>query len=159
MIAIATSRSFLLCESVNAMSLDSDYERSGRTNDVILRAYTININYNPVARNNNPPTHRSDSSGNLTIKVIGESTALQLFRELVQQIREQCPDQPYLDKMVENILTGRLGETKDELDSAEVRRTRGPPVRVPGGCRARLCRRARAAFHRGAGPPAARGRG
>lgn len=121
MIAIVTSRNFILCEAVNHMTLqcEPDFVRNKFVN-----FYTIDIDFQPVSRNNQssntggPFSSRGEEKGYVRIKVRGEETALRLFKELVRQIREQVPDAAYLDKMVENILSGSIGDIHDEPGDA-----------------------------------------
>ena len=118
-IAIVTSRTFLLCESINSIMMDSDWQQRGRN---VVRQYNIDIRYNPIPRNNN--SGRGSDEHSVSIQVVGEKAALKLFKELVQQIREQCPDQAYLDKMVDNILNGSIGDIYDDPDTKPVRGVR-----------------------------------
>ena len=131
MITIVTSRTFLICESVSHITLAADPDWSSRDS---LRQrfqphkidwYVINIDFIPIPRNNSSTSNGFGSSSNsssrnsettnvVSVKVVGEKVALALFKELVSQIREQMPDQAYLDSMVTNILTGKIGDLRDE---------------------------------------------
>lgn len=122
MIAIVTSRSFLLCEAVNHITMCAEPERMGHA---IIPWYNINIDFIPCPRSNQSQNGSSSGFGSrnngndegrgfVTIKVMGEEVALKLFKELVTQIREQVPDQAYLDKMIDRIINGEIGDIKDE---------------------------------------------
>jgi hypothetical protein len=121
-IAIVTSRSFLLCDSINYMTLDSGFEYS-HNDEIQAVKYTINISYNSTNRNNN---HSSGLSGgrdtihHVSIGVFGEDRALKLFKELLNQVRDQCPDEPFLNSMVEKILTGEMEDVKDDTSSIKI---------------------------------------
>ena len=132
MIAIVTSRSFILCESVNYITAHADPDWSrGKVTDF----YVIEINYTPIktalaASNSNSNSflnnHSSGLSNNQTIhlKVIGEQKALALVKELISQIREQIPDQPYLDSMITKILNGSIGDICDDKLPVKTNRAR-----------------------------------
>jgi hypothetical protein len=117
MITIVTSRNFIICEAINHITLQSEPERVGTQ---LVNFYTIDIDFQPQSRNNQSATPnspfggRGEERGFVRIKVRGEKSALRLFKELVTQIREQLPDATYLDKMVENILSGKIEEIYDE---------------------------------------------
>jgi hypothetical protein len=121
-IAIVTSRSFLLCDSINYMTLDSGFEYS--LNDEIKAVkYTINISYNSTNRNNNHSSGLSgsrDTTHHVSISVFGEDRALKLFKELLNQVRDQCPDEPFLNSIVEKILTGEMEDVKDDTSSIKI---------------------------------------
>lgn len=128
MITIVTSRSFILCESINHIILQSEPEY---VNEVRIDFYCINIDFVPGTRNNPPvqsnafgSLNKNEERGFVQIKVIGENTALKLFKELISQIREQIPDQAYLDKMIENILSGAIGDIHDDKQPEKVSGTR-----------------------------------
>lgn len=127
MIAIVTSRSFLLCESVNNMFLESEFDQWDKE---AKHYYRIVIDFEPVARSNQSSNMSMSNSGRTEVKnivsmrIIGEKPALALFKELVIQVREQCPDQPYLDKMIERILSGEMGEIHDDAQPTKTSPTR-----------------------------------
>lgn len=89
-----------------------------------LPHYDVYIEYYRQARNN-----KSDEISILTVRITGEKPALKFFKELVQQIREQLPDQIYLDKMLDDILSGgkdihdEHGETK--VPGVRAKKSRG----------------------------------
>lgn len=127
MIAIVTSRTFILCESINNMYIEPDFEGYGRA---MIPYYRIVIDFESGNRSNNQASGQLSSSRNsdtrsiVNIKIIGEDAALRLFKELVQQVREQCPDQVYLDKMMEKILSGQLGDVRDDTEPVKASPTR-----------------------------------
>lgn len=99
MITIVTSRLYLLCEAINAIKMEYYPERL--PNNRFLPFYTIALNITPQNRGTS-----SDETEQVEIRICGEKAALSFFKELVTQIREQMPDQVYLDKMLEDILAG-----------------------------------------------------
>ena len=134
MIAIVTSRSFILCESINfiTMAAEPDWAR-GKITDY----YVVEINYVPTKAAAISNSHNNSSSSSsflnnsnlnntqtIHLKIIGETKALALVKELISQIREQIPDQPYLDSMITNILNGTIGDILDDKPSVKANRTR-----------------------------------
>lgn len=130
MIAIVTSRSFILCESINfiTMAAEPDWAR-GKITDY----YVIEINYVPtkaatISNSNNNSSgfinNNKDNTQTIHLKIIGETKALALVKELISQIREQIPDQPYLDSMITNILNGTIGDILDDKPPVKAHRTR-----------------------------------
>jgi len=121
MIAIVTSRSFILCESVNFITIaaEPDWSRNKLTD-----FYVVEINYIPIkaalaTNNSNNSSFMNNSSSisntqTIHLKIIGEQKALALVKELISQIREQIPDQPYLDSMITKILNGSIGDILDD---------------------------------------------
>jgi len=112
-VAIVTSRCFVLAKAINNIVIRPNMDHYG-SKPVMF--YDIHIDYIPEDHGNQNNSHRNGEGQNVVVvRVRGEQSALKLFKELVQQMREQMPDQVYLDKMVENILDGK----KDIFDAAE----------------------------------------
>jgi hypothetical protein len=133
-IVIVSARCYLLAEAINWITIDEvDIEheakdeyraslrksRSKKKKASIKKApvtvadnkdYFITISFIPVgspASSNN--ALKSSSSGGYTsvgFTVNGHKNALALYSDIVNQIREQLPDQLYLDKLVEKFLQG-----------------------------------------------------
>lgn len=129
-LVIVTDQCYLLCESINFIAV-SEVEKksdnfdflsgrskrkskrqkrgvdSGRANDNSEEAlYEITIDFIPVNAQNVPSAHRrADDTSSVTIQVRGKSNCHDLYTAMVSQIREQMPDQIYLDKLVESFLT------------------------------------------------------
>lgn len=71
--------------------------------------YRISINFMPVggSNNNNPLSKGNYNSGDgrcVQFLVQGQKKAEGVYKEIVNQIREQIPDQVYLDKLVDKLL-------------------------------------------------------
>lgn len=107
MITIATSRHFLICESVNHITLHKEGSGDFGFDNPSSNSYVVCINFNPtIPRSNSGLSRNQDTTESVSIRVLGEAVALKFFKEIVKQIREQCPDAAYLDRMVENLLSG-----------------------------------------------------
>ena len=71
--------------------------------------FQIIIDFVPVSGSsaNNGSIHKSighSNSATIGIKVSGRDHCLKLFSHMVEQIREQIPDNVFLDKIVENFI-------------------------------------------------------
>lgn len=66
--------------------------------------YQITINFVPVGGSAILGNSRGGDVRQVQIMVRGHSKAVGLYQEIVMQIREQLPDQMFLDKLVENLL-------------------------------------------------------
>lgn len=62
---------------------------------------------------------RDDNSG-VHIRVMGLRRTLRVFRDIVRQMREQIPDEKFLDTLVEEFLTSTEDENK-QIDKMELR--------------------------------------
>jgi|SRR5579884_3846683 len=120
-IVIVTNRCYLLCEAINHISVnemsndckEEEWERRRKKPKKISKAtrakqienapYQIQIDFIPTSRGPNANNGRDDNAC-VSITVYGRSRAMALFGDMVAQIREQIPDQVFLDKLVENFL-------------------------------------------------------
>jgi hypothetical protein len=78
--------------------------------------YQITINFKPVAGSqpNNGKHHSNYDESHVNITVRGYDRAIELYRDMISQIREQMPDRLFLDKMVENFLVSNpIGDDND----------------------------------------------
>ena len=127
-IVIVTKQCYLVCESINYISICEDTEkpknslfhgapkkksskgkaaRSNKENSL----YKLIIDFTPIAQN--PNNSRSSSGSNtVSLDVLGERTCMALFKDMVGQIREQSPDKLYLDKLVENFFAANPTDDK-----------------------------------------------
>lgn len=129
-VVIVTRQCYLLCEAINFIVVneveDSEPEWTsiGRKkkkkppigialkNEYIRhrKPYQIIINFIPTggaqtSQNNNSLRKSGHDEGTqVAITVQGLERCISLFQEMVAQIREQIPDQVFLDKLVEKFL-------------------------------------------------------
>ena len=111
-IIIVTGNCYLICEGINYIRLselelvseDDDYSRKRRKRERTLpdskRAYQILIDFIPVQTPTQAAHNRRDTES-VAINVVGKKESQLLFKEMLQQIREQMPDKLFLDKLVE----------------------------------------------------------
>ncbi len=114
MITLVTSKAYIIAERVNFVTLQiavDDYRNLKDTE----RLYDIVIEYVPITYNSNGSAHPE----NVAIRVRGEKTAHDLIKAMVSQIREQCPDQLYLDKVAEKFLAGELDVLDEDIPAVK----------------------------------------
>jgi hypothetical protein len=131
-IVIVTNRTYMLCESINYMALNEgesddyydqvavkilnikkdangNFKRSKdptKQQQIVLdnsRLYNVSIDYVPIKNG-------TIGSGTdvVTITVRGKNTAEALFKDIVEQVREQIPDNKFLDALVTRFLSGHI---------------------------------------------------
>lgn len=136
-IVIATRNQYIIADKIHHVILDEhktyhDFRNpKGRMVGIAERYFSITIIYTPEAVTGG----RNDKS-ECAIKILAKVDAYKVYRDLIQQIREQSPDQLFLDKVLENLLTPddlvkfeqeqRTRQYKDEwsLDEAEYKSDR-----------------------------------
>jgi|GEM_PF-4685978 len=101
MIVIITRKCYVVADKINYVTIheeNEDYTHRGRK--VKRRIYNIIIDFEPVSSQSHK---RGD--GSVVVKIQDdEKKANALYVDMVQQIREQCPDQLYLDRVIESFL-------------------------------------------------------
>lgn len=123
-LVIVSSHCYLLCEAINHITLDDcdnesydkvEYltksKKSGRSGKLSKKKEMLNLkkwckitlNYVPATKSQNS---RGDDIRSVEILIQGKEIANTLYKEIISQIREQMPDQLFLDKLVDNILQG-----------------------------------------------------
>jgi len=127
-IVLVTKQCYLLCESINyiavhEMSEDEKEEsllwtapakKQRRRKKLTAKQklleqlkkaaqlYQITIDFIPVPNSPNAPGNsRRDGTSSVAITVRGADRCLELYKDMIMQIREQQPDKLFLDKMVE----------------------------------------------------------
>lgn len=138
-IVLVTRQCYLLCESINYISVhelseeDKEdslfYTRPKRRKkkmtpkekllDKLKRAaqlYQISIDFVPVQNSNANANNgrRSDGTSSVAITVRGYDRCIALYMDMIQQIREQQPDKLFLDKMVERFFAENPAQKEDE---------------------------------------------
>ena len=132
-IVIVTKQCYLLCEAINYITVNEvqnddeadKYEikpRRGRKGrkptkkqaEAWDKQYQIVIDFVP-ANGVNPSSgsssiRKGSDTATVGIKVSGRDRCLELFAHMVEQIREQIPDNKFLDDIVEKFIQ----ENKDE---------------------------------------------
>lgn len=128
-LVIVTSRCYLICNAINYIAVnecsddDESFEKlsarvknkkkPSKTAIDEIRLYKVQIHFELAnsGQNTNNSRH-SDSTGAVEIQVRGKRLVEELFGSIVQQIREQLPDQKFLDQLVEKFLIDLGKENK-----------------------------------------------
>jgi len=140
-VVIVTKKCYLICERVNYITIEEeclDMNRADkfgtRSKNISVPYWNIHIDFEPfIPQNSNSPRSRSDESS-VMVKVGDKDIAYKLFSEIVNQIREQIPDQLFLDRLAREFLTeGALDESSfngkyEELYNAGTKKRRSKKV-------------------------------
>lgn len=120
MVTIVTDRLYLLTEKIHSIYVDEemDHFQSSSGKRSYVPQFKIVINFVPIDANNSNNI-RNDNSATVEIRGFGRKRTVLLFKDIVRQIREQCPDQLYLDKVIDNFLSQ---EVEDDAGTKEIRR-------------------------------------
>lgn len=106
---VVTSRCFLACESVTSVTFEEIVTQpktlsktKTKKSQKHAEEYSICITYyptTPASSSYNKDEHTLD------IRVRNRQKALQLFAEIIREVQEQYPNEAYLDKLVNNMLS------------------------------------------------------
>lgn len=135
-VVIVTSQCYLLAESINYIIInevdDSDdrewnprntKNRKVRRNNKVVRDYILErkpfnivIDFMPKnqPQNQNSNKNNNDESSIVNITVHGLTRTLRVFQDIVMQLREQIPDELFLDKLVEQFLADASGGNAEQ---------------------------------------------
>lgn len=136
-VVIVTSQCYLLAESLNYIIINEDDDsdsrewqpktaknRKVRRNNKVVRDYILErkpfniiIDFVPKGQPQNAAHHNknsNDESSVITISVQGLNRTLRVFQDIVSQLREQIPDELFLDKLVERFLADVDGQTPEQ---------------------------------------------
>lgn len=119
-IVIVTPVQYLVASKIHHVTLDensstNDLYVGGKSFNLPNRNFTITITYTPDITNPHGQSYSSDTR-NCEVIVTGAVHAQTLFKELIEQIREQIPDQVYLDKALERMLSTMDIEGAKQID-------------------------------------------
>ena len=121
-LVIVTKQCYLIAESITYISVDAlpECENCGsslqhsRKKKVSKKekerrekecAYRISVDFVPAKSNHNNNNMRNDGHSTVCIVVNGYDSCMKLFHEMVDQIREQMPDELWLNKLIDKFLT------------------------------------------------------
>jgi hypothetical protein len=106
-VVIVTKKCYIIAEKINHIYVEQEeldaFSSKRRNPKWLIEIYLERAGLQNNSRNEN-----------ITIRVGTQKAAYALFQEIVAQIRDQIPDQLYLDKLISNFLGGEpLNETPD----------------------------------------------
>ena len=129
-LVIVTKHCYLLCEKVNYITIEEGRDRLEEEEPSLRRLslidkffprkteqqlspriekyWSINLSY--VPDNGTASNSRMQrEEGNVSIRVYEKTEAFHLYKEIVSEIRDQCPDLLYLDKLIDSVLIDARG--------------------------------------------------
>lgn len=128
-IVIVTQNQYLIASRIHYINLNESYDYvevgHGRNRKSIKEfSHSIHIMYTP---DSGTPSQSLSSSREdyreCNVSIRGKVNAHRVYRDLIRQIREQMPDQLFLDKALETLLGQELSliehEEKEELELAK----------------------------------------
>lgn len=140
---IVTDRCFLVCEKVTSVILEEiERERPAvkrrrkprKAGKKLVRKtvvpapplpllFNIKISYYPVCN----PRNTSYSSNNpleeyeLNLNIEGKEKAFKLYTRIIKEVQDQHPNETYLDKLIDEMLTGEQATLTAEGPNAIIR--------------------------------------
>lgn len=114
---IVTQNQYILASKIHHITMDEqvNYREvvvNSRQNTVKEEYFQITIVYSPQDVSTQNSNHRSsDEMRECSVVIQSKFNAHKVFKDLIEQIREQMPDQLYLDKALERML-GSLDKEK-----------------------------------------------
>lgn len=123
---IVTQNQYVLAAKIHHITMDENIDyvdarnKHGRNVSVKNASYTITIIYVPDNPSNNS-SNRNDESRECTVVLRNAVTAHKIFKDLIEQIREQMPDQLYLDKALERMLAGVDSAKLEAQDASDAK--------------------------------------
>jgi|ERR1035437_4652135 hypothetical protein len=100
---IVTKNQFIRATNINHIILDELVENiQVGMHGYAMKKYLITVVYQP--ENSNPNAHASELR-ECTVALTSRKETYLLFKDMVNQIREQTPDALYLNKLLENLLS------------------------------------------------------
>lgn len=109
---IVTQNQYILASKIHHITMDEQisYDEvrapNSRYISVKTKYYQITVIYSPDMSQSQHNNGRHDEIRECSVIIRGAVNAHLVFKNLIQQIREQMPDQLYLDKALENMLAG-----------------------------------------------------
>lgn len=135
---IVTKNQYIIASKIYHITLNENYEyHNVKTNsgskDVKETFYEISVSYSPEATtNSSQPFSNRDDIRDCTVVIRGKVDAYKVYKTLIEQIREQNPDQLFLDKALETLLStddlAQIGIDENK-DYQELRTTKTRPKR------------------------------
>lgn len=136
---IVTQNQYILASKIHHVTLDEQCtyievkNTRGRRYRTVKQPYwQLTVVYSPDNINTNSVTSSRDEYRECSVTIHGAVNAHKIFKDLIQQVREQMPDALYLDKALERMITGtdiKSLEDKD-LDIEEALKDDQPTKKV-----------------------------
>lgn len=107
-VIIVTKKCYLQCESVRHITIQEEFEEvvSEDGSGTIIPHWEIVVYFQILGGAKTTAFGGATDESSVMIKVGDREAAYKLFTEIVSQIRDQMPDQLYLDRLVKDFLAG-----------------------------------------------------
>jgi len=113
-VVIVTQNQYLLASKIHHITMDENVNyidaktQSGRNISIRDVHFTITVIYSPelVQTSNSGTLRNQEEQRECTVVIRGAVNAHKVFKDIVEQIREQMPDQLYLDTALERMISG-----------------------------------------------------
>lgn len=130
-VVIVTKNTYIKAREIFHMTMDENIGTiemitNGRRQDVPYANYIINIFYAPETGHSHNQ-HGQNEDRHMSITLLQKADAYGTFKEILTQIREQCPDVKWLNEAFEKMIKG---EVKDEGNGYRLGGQRLPHLQV-----------------------------
>lgn len=124
---IVTQNQYLLASKIHHITMDENVNyvdvktKNGRHMSLRDVHYSIQIIYSPetVTSQNNGTLRNSEEHRECCVTIRTAVNAHKVFKDLIQQIREQMPDQLYLDTALERMIANMDMTALEERDLSD----------------------------------------
>jgi len=140
MIVIATERAYIVSNKIHSMYVEETLEEKDKPNGkgiIQVPVTVIHVRFEPYTAAQAAGT-RSEDYG-VEIRVFSRKKAIELFKDMVRQVREQSPDLVYLNEIAEKFLAGVIADdtSADEICGVRKEERRSKKVLPRAGKRSR----------------------
>lgn len=130
-VIIVTKNSYIKAREIFHMTMDENIGTiemmvNGRRQDVPYANYVINIFYAPETGQQHT-SHGQNEDRHMSMTLLQKADAYGIFKDIMTQIREQCPDQKWLTEAFEKMIKG---EVKDDSNCWRMGGARLPTLQV-----------------------------
>jgi hypothetical protein len=121
---IVTQNQYILASKIHSVVLNEegewkDVHVNGKLVSVKEQVYTIHVTYSPDLTATTMGGNSRDDTRECTCTLKGKVNAYTVYKDLINQLRDQMPDQLFLDKAIENLLNqdsmAKI-KTEEEMD-------------------------------------------
>lgn len=124
---IVTQNQYILAQKINHITMDENIDHqevrsnNGRYRTITDRYYQITVIYTPESSqaSNSNQLSRDPELRECSVILRGAMNAHLAFKDLIRQIREQMPDQLYLDTALERMIADADTESLKDKDLSE----------------------------------------
>ena len=133
---IVTRNQYVVASRINSIVLDESYDykdvrrRNGQYASVKDYNYRITIDY--VADNPNSSSMGREDVRECVVAIQKKVDAYRIYKDLINQIRDQMPDALFLDRAMESLLADGRFDIAEESDAGRIYEYDEKPAKVRG---------------------------